>query len=455
MRGSLSARLLFLTVIFVLLSEVLIYVPSISRFRLDYLTRKLGEAHIAALALEATPAREVSPELESTLLRHIQAQAVEVNTGRDWTYMLGRRMPPLIEQRFDLRHAMFWDPIGDALGAMLQRRDRIIQVAGVSPHDPGVVVEVVLDEAPLRREMLTYSRGIGGLSIVISVIAGALVYVTLRGWIVRPLMRLTSSMIRFRQNPTDQTSLLRPSRRIDEVGTAERELAAMQAQLVAALGQRAHLVAVGEAVTRINHDLRNILSSAQLVADRLDASADPAVQRSAPRLVAAIDRAVALCSRVLEFARAGAPTLKPERIAVAGLLEEVTSSVITERGIAWTVTVSPGLSVIADRQHLFRVLTNLATNAVDAGATRIKVTAQRRDGRTAIDLADDGPGLPEANRERLFQPFSFSTKDGGSGLGLAIARELMLAHGGDLLLVETGPAGTAFRLDLPAAERSV
>ena len=71
-----------------------------------------------------------------------------------------------------------------------------------------------------------------------------------------------------------------------------------------------------------------------------------------------------------------------------------------------------------------------------------------------VEIADNGPGIPERLRERLFQPFAGSNRSGGSGLGLAISRELILAHGGDLMLVATGPMGTRFRLTVPDRKAS-
>src|SRR5690606_6353981 len=107
--------------------------------------------------------------------------------------------------------------------------------------------------------------------------------------------------------------------------------------------------------------------------------------------------------------------------------------------------VDAGLEVKADRTQLFRVLSNLGTNAVQAGAAQVRISAERQNGRVYIDVADDGPGLSESARERLFQPFARSTRSGGTGLGLAIAKELVQAHGGDIILVETSTEGTRFR----------
>jgi signal transduction histidine kinase len=211
------------------------------------------------------------------------------------------------------------------------------------------------------------------------------------------------------------------------------------------------LAALGTAVTKINHDLRNILATARLVTDGLTASAAPEVRRVAPRLVDAIDRAVALCTQTLDFSREGAPPLAPSRFQLAALVDEVGASLeLSDEGPVVVCTIPAELTAEADRDQLYRVLSNLARNAVEAGAHILRFTAMRENGLIAIEIGDDGPGLPPKARENLFRPFFGSARPGGSGLGLAIARELMRAHGGELALVASTGNGTVFRLTLPA-----
>jgi signal transduction histidine kinase len=203
-------------------------------------------------------------------------------------------------------------------------------------------------------------------------------------------------------------------------------------------------------VTKINHDLRNILATARLVTDGLAASAAPEVRRVAPRLLDAIDRAIALCTRTLDFSREGAPPLAPCRFLLASLIGEVAPDLgLSEQSMAIDCAVPPDLMIEADRDQLYRVLLNLARNAVEAGAHRLRFAAAREDRVIAIDVSDDGPGLPPKAQDNLFRPFFGSARPGGSGLGLAIARELMRAHGGELILVSTTGSGTSFRLILP------
>jgi signal transduction histidine kinase len=263
------------------------------------------------------------------------------------------------------------------------------------------------------------------------------------------MRRITASMMAFRRDPEDPARMIAPSRRSDEIGVAERELATLQQTVRQALTQRARLAALGTAVTKINHDLRNILATARLVTDGLTTSAAPEVRRILPRLIEAIDRAVALCSRTLDFSRADAAPPAPSRFALAPLIGEVGAEIAVAGGFAFDSTVPSDLEVEADRDQLYRIFSNLGRNAREAGARRLQVRARREAAMIVIDLADDGPGLAEKARDNLFRPFFGSARAGGSGLGLAIARELARAHGGDLALVATGAGGTCFRIALP------
>jgi signal transduction histidine kinase len=247
-----------------------------------------------------------------------------------------------------------------------------------------------------------------------------------------------------------------PGKRIDELGVAQREFAGMQRDLRAALLQKTRLVALGTAVSKINHDLRNILATAQLVSDHLNGSADPNVRRIAPTLLGAIDRAVALCSRTLGFVQEDTTPLELSVFPLRVLVTEVGEAVLPGRGTAVLDNrVADGFTVYADRDQLFRVLHNLARNAVEAGADCVTVRADAGAGMARIDVEDDGPGLPPRVREHLFRPFTGAGRSGGTGLGLSIARDLMRGHGGDIELVRSAATGTSFRLTLPAerAER--
>jgi signal transduction histidine kinase len=452
--AGLSARLLLLTIAFVMLAEVLIYAPSIGRFRKVYLEERLADAHLAILALEATPDQMVSEELELELLSHVDAKMVALKKPGAGKLMLLAEQPAAIDATFDLRQASFLGLIGEAFVTLQAPPNRVLRVLGRSPKDPNLLVEVVLEEGTLQSAMIDFSGRILLLSLVISLVTATLVYYSLHRLMVRPMRRITESMVAFREDPEDVTRSITPSERSDEIGVAQRELATMQQGLRAALQQKTRLAALGIAVTKISHDLKNILATARLVSDRLAGIDDPEVRRVTPTLMGAIDRAVDLCAQTLSFTREGPASLDLSRFELGDLLKDVGESLLgpVNGRTVWRNRLEHGIEVEADRQQLFRVFANLGQNAVEAGATRVDVSAERDDGRLVVRIADNGPGLPPRAREKLFQPFSGSVRPGGTGLGLAIARDLVRAHGGDISLESSDGTGTRFRLTLPLSQ---
>jgi len=449
---SLSARLLVLTIAFVMLGEVLIYAPSAARFRYEFLQERLSTAHVAVLALLATPNNMVSDSLQAELLQRASAYAIALRRPDGVKLLMrSRQGVPMVDASYDLGQRGLLDLIGDVFVTLGHPANRVLRIVGPSPKAPDSLVETVIDEAPMRSALLAYSERVLGLSVIISLVAATLVYLTLQWMMIRPMRRLTAAMVAFRDDPEDSARSLKPSRRRDEIGVAERELVAMQAGLRAALGQKARLAALGGAVTRINHDLRNILATASIVTDRLATSEDPQVRRNAQALLAAIDRAAQLCTTTLDFTREGPPTLTPSNFSLADLIGEVGLALQAPDGAEGPVrcAVPKSLAVEADRAQLFRILANLAQNAAQAGAARIEISARREPAALRIRVADDGPGLASRARESLFQPFAGSTRPGGTGLGLAIVRELVRAHGGEIRLESSGAQGTVFVIELP------
>ena len=460
----LSVRLLLLTIAFVMLAEVLIFVPSIANFRKSWLEEHLRAAQIAALALEATSDYMVSDELAADLLGTAGVEAVVLKRGDARKLILGDDMPGDITSAHDLRTDGPLSLIMNAFGTFGLDEDALLQVTGTARSGAGDYTQIIIRAGPLCQAMLIYSRNILFLSIMISFITAGLVYLSLNWLMVRPIRRVTASLTTFGKTPESVTSRITPSGRTDEIGVVERELAAMQDELRTALNQKTRLANLGTAVAKINHDLRNILASAQLMTDRLATVDDPTVRAVAPRFIHAVDRAIALCQQSLAYGRAEEPTPEVRHIALGPIVEEVGNSLGLDSvnaesagGPVFCNEVPEDLMVDADSDQLFRILLNLARNAADAIAKvrtptphcQIRVTASQEDNSTIIDVADNGPGLSEQARKHLFEPFTGSARSGGTGLGLAIARELTMAHGGDMTLVDSGPEGTTFRVILP------
>jgi signal transduction histidine kinase len=449
---SLSARLLVLTIAFVMLAEVLIFAPSVARYRLTWLEAKIAAGHLAVLALEEAPDNMVSPELARELLAHVGAQGIVLHKPNNTTLMVDSEMPPRVDETEDLREMNALEAIGDAFASLFRRTPHVIRILDWSPRDRGTLIEVVIDENALRTDIAGFAIRILQLSLVISLITAALVYFSLQWLLVRPMRSIVAAMTSFRSDPEDASRVVVPSPRRDEIGLAERELAQLQEAVRQALAQRAHLAALGTAVSKINHDLKNMLATARLLSDSLADSAAPEVRRVAPRLLEALDRAVALCARTLDFTREGAPPLHRRRFRLAELVAELGPALglPLPDGPALVDRVDPRLVVEADREQLFRVLFNLARNAVEAGARRVEIGGEAAPEGVAISVGDDGPGLPPKARDNLFRPFAGSARPGGTGLGLAIAREILRAHGGEITLERSDGAGTMFRLRLPA-----
>ena len=137
--------------------------------------------------------------------------------------MLMVTTPGSVDASYDLHEASFFGLIGDAFMALMEDRGRVLRIVGVSPKDRKTLVEVVLDEAPLRQEMLGYSRRILALSMVISIFTAALVYLSLHLLMVRPMRRIPLSMARFRADPDDPARPIQPSAPSDEICIPPRQ----------------------------------------------------------------------------------------------------------------------------------------------------------------------------------------------------------------------------------------
>ena len=455
--GGLSGRLLLLTVGFVLVSEVLVYAPSLARYYDELLAQRLAAAQIAVLAIEEQ-GREVSPELRRELLANAGVSLVAMRRNDQHQLFLADETPRKADVTYDLRDRDFFDQLLNLVDAIAAPSGRFVRVQGVPRLGGGQYIEVIMDEAPLRAEFFAYARRVFFISLAISLLAAALVYLSVRYVFVRPIQRLSTKMLAFRKRPEDARSIMTPSGRADEIGQAETTLAEMQTDLRAALHQKAHLAALGTAVAKINHDLKNMLTSAQLASDRLAASDDPEVKKLGQRLVGAIDRAVALAANTLKYGKAEGALPRRDRFALKPFVAEMASALSEGAdGVRIENRVEHGLVIDADRDQLYRMLSNLARNAVQVmeaqGAGRLVVGARRANGAVTIDVIDTGPGIPDSVRAKLFEPFAAPARPGGTGLGLAIAKELAMAHGGDIALVETGPSGTFFRIVIPDREQ--
>lgn len=461
----LPAKLLLLTIAFVMLAEVCIFIPSVASFRKNWLMERLNAAQIAALAVEAAPKSGLPMRLRTELLKTAGVHGVALKRNEIRQLVMQADPATHIDDHYDLTDASWWTLIADSIAVFFAPPERIIRVIGIPEMHAGASIEIVMDEGPLKEAIIGFALRILGLSVVISIITAALVYLSLHFLLIRPMTRLTRNMVRFSERPEDASAIITPSGRRDEIGVAEAELAAMQSQLQTLLQQKSRLAALGLAMSKVNHDLRNMLSNAQLISDRLSGVTDPTVQRFAPKLILSLGRAIQLCTETLTYGRAQEPPPKRVLFPLEPLVEEVSEALglPDHATIRWASNIQTGLLIDADRGHLYRVIANLLRNASQVmdssgedpqGASptgeppEIRLSAWREKSSVFIVVSDNGPGVPARVRDHLFQAFKSSARKGGTGLGLAISAELVTANGGTIRL-EDAPQGASFRIEIP------
>ncbi len=457
--GGLSARLLVLTVVIATLGGALAILPAMAAYEKQWLLDRVRAAELASLAAEVAPDRVVSEQLKIQLLEGAGVEIVAVSSEgvRRLVFANARpaRPPYLVDLRDRAAGLGLFAPFqtlfgpGDRMRVMAEPRFREADF-----------IEFVATDTELKKALASYLWRLVAIVAGVSTLAGLIVFLALNLFLVRPMQRITFAMERFRADPDDPEARIQLSGRRDEIGRAEAELDRMQADLRIALNARARLAALGEAVAKINHDLKNMLTGAQLASERLAALKDPKVSQALPRLERALDRAVKLASDVLAYGKTqeAAPETQTVRLAEA-LAEAAAEARLADSGVKLASKVAAADQVIADPDQLHRVLVNLLRNARQAiehqegrdDVGRIEVSLEAVGGASLIRISDNGPGVPARIRERLFQPFAGSGRPDSTGLGLAIARELAQGHGGDLTLSVTGEAGTVFELRLPGA----
>jgi signal transduction histidine kinase len=457
-RLGLSGKLLLLTIPLVMIAEILIYVPAIANFRMNRLNDRLAAANTAALVLDAAPSGLVPDSLARQILGSIGARAVAIKMGQQRRLLASAGLPDAIDHDVDMRSLTVWSAIVDSFETMLESGNETIRVIGPTPGR-GQFIEVVIDERPLRLAMYRFSRNVLLVALMIAIMTAALVYLALHFLFVRPMRRLTANLVDFHENPESSARIIVPSHRSDEIGVAERELSDMQRDLVSMLHQKSRLAALGLAVSKINHDLRNLLASSQLLSDQLSSVPDPRVQRFAPKLMRSLERAIAFCQSTLSYGRAQEASPDRRMMLIEPVVAEVRESagLASDASITWISAIERGLTIDADPDQLFRVLLNLVRNAAqalegrprgDAAAMQVRITGRREGSVAIVEVSDTGPGVPEKARQHLFEAFQTSGRPGGSGLGLAIAAELVRAHDGEIHLVE-GTIGATFRIVIP------
>jgi signal transduction histidine kinase len=461
MLNSLSGRFLILTTVFVMLAEVLIFVPSIARFREDFLNARLERGQIASLALLADDMLDTA--LEAELLRNAEVFNVVLRRDEARQLVLSSPMPKSIDATFDIRDASAIMLIRDAMMRLFEHEPKVIRVIGSPVREAGLEIEVTMDTGPMRAAMLDYGVRILILSAVISVFTAVLLFLAVRVFLVKPIKGVVSDILNYADAPEDARRIIKPSAGVTELREAEEALLTLQTQLTQALKQKERLAQLGGAVAKVSHDLRNLLTSAQLFTDRIEASEDPTVRRLAPKLVGSITRAVHLCESTLAFGKAEEPSPTLTLVPLIDVVADVIDSerlAIGEHDLSFSEDIPASMLVRADPEQLHRIMSNLVRNArqaiVSSGQPgEVSVAAREDAAQWWIEVTDTGPGLPAKAQEHLFTAFQGGARKGGSGLGLAISEELVRGHGGTLELTRTGEEGTVFTICLPKGDGTV
>ncbi|WP_193337183.1 sensor histidine kinase [Devosia beringensis] len=457
--AGLSIKLIATISAVILLVEIVVYLPSLANFRANWLDDRLRVGVVGARVLDAVPDVMALPRsLTDRLLTSAGAYAIVYRReGQSQLIELADPVTPDIVVTADMRQRDLPTLIMGAVDTLLAGPGRTLRIIGPGDLDQ-TMVEILLPERPLRQELLDYSGQVVGISLALAILTALALYLLASYLFIHPVRRLTENMLAFRQAPENGSLIITPSARRDEIGIAERELAAMETDIFTLLRQRRHLADLGLAVAKINHDLRNTLTSAQLLSDQVATLDDPKVQRLAPRLVTTLDRAIGFAQSVLDYGRETSvpPVLAPT--AIRPLVEEAAfdARLSGHPAITFTNAIPDSLTLRVDAGQLGRVLLNLLKNAreaLEAAAGKVEaptVSVSLLTGPQGITLsvADNGPGLPPRARDNLFVAFEGSARAGGTGLGLAIAREIADAHGGQLSFVDQ-PVGTRFDLALP------
>lgn len=462
----LSGKLLLMTIGFVMLAELVIFIPSAAVERENWLEERINQVDILNLALIGVEDFKASEQLTERFMD--DTDVVMGSERHEGMSKLLFGVPPETQtsmETLDVREHSGLPKFRDAFKTFFGPSEGYYRVVGSASFPAGGAIEVIIPRKNLQDALRDYFKRIFFLSLAIAIITGSMIYFTMALMIIRPVQTLARNVTRFQQNPEVASPDTQPSERVDEIGDLERAFYDMKQGIRTSLKQKQRLATLGLAVAKINHDLRNVLTSAQLVSDRLATDEDPKVSRMGERLTRAIDRGVKLTRDVLNFSSPEAEQIKSEPIRISFMLGEVAGDVLPAFGtgarkISFMNDVPSDLQVEVDPDHTYRIFHNLMRNAAQAMAALIDDNAERllrvyvdmADDYVDIHVADTAGGLPKKAKKNLFTAFASGGGKGSTGLGLTIAKELATDQGGDLKLERTNETGTTFTVRLLRAK---
>lgn len=403
------------------------------------------------------PSREASDMLSKQFMRQTDADFLAAFQDGQTILILGQPPEAAIVAVEDLRTPRrFPDFLATGM-EFFASGDGYLRLIMDSPIEGQDRLELLVPCAAIGAELRAYAGRILLLSLLIAAFVGALIYLVMLRLIVRPVQKLADDMTAFREAPQKRRRFAPPLRRDDEIGQLQREFHEMKQSLRAAFRQRERLASLGLSVTKINHDLRNVLSTALLMADRLSMNSDPQLADMGERLTRTVERGVGLTEEVLEYSSAREPQPELETVQFRRSVADVQMDLRTAfPKVRLANQIDPSVRVTADPEQLYRILSNLTRNAAQAIChqknPRIEISADIVGETVITKIMDNGPGLPDYVEDRLFLPFTRGSDEGSTGLGLSISKELAEGMGGSLELLDTSEDGTAFILGLPLAD---
>jgi signal transduction histidine kinase len=319
------------------------------------------------------------------------------------------------------------------------RHDSAVRSAAAAPDR--VLVEIALPDGQwLAVTVSDFVRGAQSLLLILLALL-ALVIAMLSVWtakrLTRPISAFASAAERFGA-VTEPVPLAESGPR--ELRAAIRAFNQMQERLRRFINDRTQMVAA------MSHDLKTPLTRLRLRAELIR---NDAHRR---KMLADLDEMTAMIESTLAFVRDDAKREAPLLVDLGALVESVCENALDAGGAVLVSTIH-GVNVTCRPTAISRAVANLIDNAVKYGG-RARVGLERVGRRAVITIDDDGPGIPEVEREKVFAPFyrietSRNRDTGGVGLGLAVARTNVREHGGDVTLAMADSGGLRARLELP------
>ncbi len=438
------------------MTEVLVLLPAVGYYRSLQLQELVDDTALIIDSLRSAPTDTIDEEQSSFLLEKLGVYNITLLfPDRQERLLTPPNNQPIDAGTINLMEDSLLSKLFSGPACIISRNSDTMRLIG-QPELNDYAVDMTVPERPICMDVRRFARDLFVLSIWLCVIAATLLFVTANFNLAAPILRLTRAITGFDTSSRDRAQIVQPTSRVREIYEAETSLRDMQERVIVAMEQRDKLVTLGESVSKIQHDLRNMLSTATLTADRLEFSEDPKVRQSAPRLKRALDRAVALSSQTVEYGALGSRPTNIKEIDLNATIQEIIDdekSLCKDLPYRWIFSSPKGLKARTDEEYFTRVYRNLLRNArqiLDEGQgdniiTRVSVL----ENGISVQIEDDGPGMSEKARANLFKPYTGSSRKGGSGLGLALSHELSILMGAELRMIKSDSSGTIFEIFLP------